>query len=96
MIDGLGAQNCRPTWGAAGGFLGSQPDVPQKRGKAQISAKPERTERLQVILAIDELVAIDGLRFQARMPNRAAAIRELLRRGLASAKTLESRGTAGF
>jgi hypothetical protein len=54
--------------------------------RLSISAKPERTERLQVILAIDELVAIDEFRYQARMPNRAAAIREPLRRGLASAQ----------
>jgi hypothetical protein len=48
-------------------------------------AKPERTERLQVILPADE-DAIDEFRFQARMPSRAAAVRELLRRGLASAE----------
>jgi hypothetical protein len=32
----------------------------------------------------DELVAIDDWRFIRRMPSRAAAIRELLRRGLAA------------
>jgi metal-responsive CopG/Arc/MetJ family transcriptional regulator len=50
------------------------------------SASRDRTERLQVVLPGDELAAIDGFRFQARMPSRAAAVRELLRRGLASAK----------
>jgi hypothetical protein len=54
--------------------------------RPRLSAKRERTERLQVILPIDELAAIDEFRFQARMPSRAAAVRELLRRGLASAE----------
>jgi hypothetical protein len=31
---------------------------------------------------MDEIAAIDEFRFQTRMPNRATAIRELLRRGL--------------
>jgi hypothetical protein len=42
-----------------------------------------RTERLQVILSADEIAAIDEFRFRARMPSRAAAVRELLRLGLA-------------
>jgi hypothetical protein len=46
----------------------------------------DRTVRLEVILPADELAAIDEFRFQARMPSRAAAVRELLRRGLASAE----------
>ena len=44
-----------------------------------------RTERVQVILAADELAAIEEFRFQARMPSRSAAVRELLRRGTARA-----------
>ena len=52
---------------------------------SEMSAKRERTERLQVTLPTEELAAIDEFRFQARMPSRAAAIRELLKRGLASA-----------
>src|SRR5580692_10242055 len=47
---------------------------------------PERTRRLQVFLSADEIAAIDDFRFRARMPNRAAAVRQLLMRGLASAK----------
>ena len=31
-----------------------------------------------------ELVAVDDFRFKRRMPSRAAAVRELLRRGLAA------------
>jgi len=41
-----------------------------------------RDERLQIMLS-PELVAVDDFRFKKRMPSRAAAVRELLRRGLA-------------
>jgi hypothetical protein len=41
-----------------------------------------RGERLQVMLTMDELKALDDFRFRRRMPSRAAAIREILRRGL--------------
>ena len=43
-----------------------------------------RGERLQIMLAQDELEALDNFRFKQRMPSRAAAIRELLKRGLAA------------
>jgi metal-responsive CopG/Arc/MetJ family transcriptional regulator len=43
----------------------------------------DRNERLQIMLDEDELAALDDWRFAMRMPSRAAAIRELLRRGLA-------------
>jgi hypothetical protein len=43
-----------------------------------------RGERLQIMLADDELVALDNWRFDKRMPSRAAAVRELLKRGLAA------------
>lgn len=43
---------------------------------------PARGERLQIMLTRDELDALDTWRFQKRMPSRAAAIRELLKRGL--------------
>lgn len=46
------------------------------------SDKNQKTERLQVMLDEDELQAIDDWRFGHHMPSRAAAIRELLRRGL--------------
>lgn len=42
-----------------------------------------RPERLQIMLTADELRALDDWRFARRMPSRASAIRELLRRGLA-------------
>ena len=44
----------------------------------------ERPERLQVMLSAEELLALENWRFEKRMPSRAAAVRELLRRGLAS------------
>jgi len=47
-------------------------------------AEPARGERLQIMLAAEELEALDSWRFSRRMPSRAAAIRELLRRGLAA------------
>jgi hypothetical protein len=43
-----------------------------------------RGERLQIMLTPDELKAVDDWRFQKRMPSRAAAVREMLRRGLAA------------
>ncbi|PWK61730.1 hypothetical protein [Aminobacter sp. AP02] len=44
----------------------------------------ERGERLQIMLNGEELAALEDFRFQNRMPSRAAAVRELLRRGLAA------------
>jgi hypothetical protein len=41
-----------------------------------------RGERLQIMLTPEELRLLDDFRFQNRMPSRAAAVRELLRRGL--------------
>ncbi len=43
-----------------------------------------RGERLQVMLDAEELKALDDFRFSRRMPSRASAVRELLRRGLAA------------
>lgn len=43
-----------------------------------------RAERLQVMLTAEELAALDDWRFTRRMPSRASAVRELLRRGLAA------------
>ena len=41
-----------------------------------------RPERLQIMLTQEELAALDDWRFTRRMPSRAAAVRELLKRGL--------------
>lgn len=43
-----------------------------------------RGQRLQIMLTEEELGAIDDWRFERRMPTRASAVRELLRRGLAA------------
>ncbi len=50
----------------------------KKRGLA-------RDERLQIMLAPQELKAVDNFRFAHRMPSRAAAVRVLLRYGIAAA-----------
>ena len=42
----------------------------------------ERLVRLQIMLDNTELEAIENWRFKTRMPSRAAAVRELMRRGL--------------
>ena len=44
----------------------------------------KRGECLQIMLDPEELDAVDDFRFKKRMPSRAAAVRELLRRGLAA------------
>ena len=43
-----------------------------------------RDEKLQIMLSPEEREAVDDFRFSHRMPTRAAAVRELLRHGLAS------------
>jgi hypothetical protein len=43
-----------------------------------------RGDRLQIMLDDEELLLIDDFRFKKRMPSRAAAVRELLKRGLAA------------
>jgi hypothetical protein len=47
-------------------------------------SESNREERLQIMLTEDELRIVDDWRFSQRMPSRASAVRELLRRGLAS------------
>lgn len=48
-----------------------------------------REERLQIMLSPEELAAVDDYRFKRRMPSRAAAVRDLLNRGIASVKGSE-------
>jgi hypothetical protein len=43
-----------------------------------------RGERLQIMLTPEEVETLDNWRFNKRMPSRAAAVRELLKRGLAA------------
>ena len=47
-------------------------------------AARQRAERLQIMLDPEELAAVDDFRFKKRMPTRASAVRELLKRGLAA------------
>ncbi|MEL6946510.1 MAG: hypothetical protein AAFO73_02615 [Pseudomonadota bacterium] len=42
----------------------------------------KRTEKIQLMLNDEEIRAIDDWRFEHRLPSRAAAIRELISRGL--------------
>ena len=48
------------------------------------TSKRLRAECLQIMLDREELAAIDDFRFIKRMPTRASAVRELLKRGLAA------------
>ena len=43
-----------------------------------------RLQRLQIMLDDAELAAVETWRFTKKMPSRAAAVREILRRGLAA------------
>lgn len=49
-----------------------------------MSGDVTRGERLQIMLTPEELAIVDDWRFSRRMPSRAAAVRELLKRGLAA------------
>jgi len=51
---------------------------------AMARATRVRPERLQIMLDAQELEAVDDFRFKRRMPSRASAVRELLKRGLAA------------
>jgi metal-responsive CopG/Arc/MetJ family transcriptional regulator len=48
-----------------------------------------KTNRVTVKLSDDELAAIDDFQFGSRVPNRGEAIRELVRRGLASVRVTQ-------
>jgi hypothetical protein len=57
-----------------------------------LSNELTRGERLQIMLTPEELEALDTWRFQRRMPSRAAAVRELLKRGLAAEGVVSTAG----
>ena len=61
---------------------------------ASANSKTKRSERLQILLSGQELEALDDWRFDHRMPSRAAAVRELLRRGLNAYGFSETEGRA--
>src|SRR3954449_8224805 len=52
------------------------------RVKEAVMGELNRAERLQIMLTPAELTLVDNWRFSRRMPSRAAAVRELLKRGL--------------
>jgi len=62
-------------------------------GANPMSDDQTRGERLQIMLSPDELTVVDDFRFKERMPSRAAAVRELLKRGLAAEYALAAPGT---
>jgi hypothetical protein len=62
------------------GFLRFSGGVCRERQMGEL----QRGERLQIMLTHAELRIIDTWRFAKRMPSRAAAIRELLKRGIAA------------
>tara|TARA_R110001583_G_scaffold32107_2_gene109842 strand:- start:91268 stop:91585 length:318 start_codon:yes stop_codon:yes gene_type:complete len=72
----------------------------RERAKEHKVPTPKRTEKLQIMLDDEELKVIDDWRFEHRMPTRAAAIRELIRRGLVSedldAPDVEGKTTTDF
>jgi hypothetical protein len=45
--------------------------------------------RLQIVIPAAEVEAVDTFRFEERLPSRTAAVRELLRLGLASRNAKE-------
>ena len=74
---------------ASGALLASQPSallssLTHFDAVAPKMSSDERGERLQIMLSQEELRALEDWRFAKRMPSRAAAVRELLRRGLAA------------
>lgn len=50
---------------------------------------PPKDYRLQIVIPAAEVEAVDAFRFEERLPSRTAAVRELLRRGIASRKAKE-------
>jgi hypothetical protein len=55
----------------------------------------KRGERLQIMLDPEELDAVDDFCFKKRMPSRAAAVRELLKRTAAVGAKSSAYGVTG-
>lgn len=47
-----------------------------------LGSDAKRTQKLQLMVDLDELQAIEDWRYDNRMPSRSAAVRALLLRGL--------------
>jgi hypothetical protein len=58
--------------------------APATGAMGSMANEQSRGERLQIMLNAEELTVLDDFRFKNRMPSRAAAVRELLKRGLAA------------
>jgi hypothetical protein len=54
-----------------------------------------RPKRLRVVLNPDELAAVENFRLRNHIPSRAAAVRELLKRGHAAERRETSYGETG-
>jgi hypothetical protein len=63
-------------------------------GRASRRNSPMRVMRrkIQIMVSVDELEAIENFRFRHRIPTRPIAVRELLRLGLTSGKTIAPEG----
>jgi hypothetical protein len=51
---------------------------------------------LQIMPSSEELKVVETFRFQHRMPSRSAAIRDLLRRGLAAVEADDNTGVSDY
>jgi len=58
-------------------------------------SRRKRGERLQIMLDPEELDAVDDFCFKKRMPSRAAAVRELLKRTAAVGAKSSAYGVTG-
>jgi hypothetical protein len=56
--------------------------IPMRVAGVRAMSQLVREQRLQIMLTPEELAALDDFRYKQRIPSRAAAVRELLRRGL--------------
>jgi hypothetical protein len=69
--------------------VAAKAEYAQSKGERGVRAEETMADdsrglRLQIMLTGDELSALDDWRFNRRMPSRAAAVRELLKRGLSA------------
>jgi hypothetical protein len=55
-----------------------------------------REKPLQIMPSSEELKVVETFRFQHRMPSRSAAIRDLLRRGLAAVEADDNTGVSDY
>jgi hypothetical protein len=62
--------------------------------REEVSMIDQRIDRLQIMLTSEELQLLDDWRFTHRMPSRSAAVRELLKRGLAAEGFVTHHSTA--